>query len=57
MKRVSDEVITALNTLMTCEEISKNGKELLRVNHFKRWLIDFTAKAEKSNTDNVSLNS
>lgn len=33
------EAISALNSLMTCEEICINDKSVIKINHFKKWLL------------------
>ncbi len=49
----SFEVLTALNHLITTNEVCKNDKAVMKINRFKKWLLDFTATEQKDNSMNV----
>lgn len=49
----SFEVLAALNHLITTNEVCKNDKAVLKINRFKKWLLDFTATEQKDNSMNV----
>lgn len=48
-----DEVLAALNHLITTNEVCKNDKAVMKINRFKKWLLDFTATEQKDNSMNV----
>lgn len=35
--------ITSVNALMTSNEVSKDDKAVIKLNHFKKWLNEFAA--------------
>lgn len=47
----SFEVLSALNHLITTNEVCKNDKAVMKINRFKKWLLDFTE--QKDNSMNV----
>ena len=49
----SFEVLAALNHLITTNEVCKNDKAVMKINRFKKWLVDFTATEQKDNSMNV----
>lgn len=49
----SFEVLAALNHLITTNEVCKNDKAVMKINRFKKWLLDFTATEQKDNSMNV----
>lgn len=49
----SFEVLSALNHLITTNEVCKNDKAVMKINRFKKWLLDFTANEQKDNSMNV----
>ena len=49
----SFEVLAALNHLITTNEVCKNGKAVMKINRFKKWLLEFTATEQKDNSMNV----
>jgi hypothetical protein len=49
----SFEVLAALNHLITTNEVCKNEKAVMRINRFKKWLLDFTSTEQKDNSMNV----
>lgn len=49
----SFEVLAALNHLITTNEVCKNDKAVMKINRFKKWLLDFTANEQKDNSMNV----
>lgn len=49
----SFEVLTALNHLITTNEVCKNDKAVMKINRFKKWLLDFTSTEQKDNLMNV----
>lgn len=49
----SFEVLTALNHLITTNEVCKNDKAVMKINRFKKWLLEFTATEQKDNSMNV----
>lgn len=49
----SFEVLAALNRLITTNEVCKNDKAVMKINRFKKWLLDFTATEQKDNSMNV----
>lgn len=49
----SFEVLAALNHLITTNEVCKNDKAVMKINRFKKWLLDFTATGQKDNSMNV----
>lgn len=49
----SFEVLAALNHLITTIEVCKNDKAVMKINRFKKWLLDFTATEQKDNSTNV----
>ena len=49
----SFEVLAALNHLITTNEVCKNDKAVMKINRFKKWLMDFTATEQKDNSMNV----
>ena len=49
----SFEVLAALNLLITTNEVCKNDKAVMKINRFKKWLLDFTATEQKDNSMNV----
>lgn len=49
----SFEVLAALNHLITTNEVCKNDKAVMKINRFKKWLLDFTATEHKDNSMNV----
>lgn len=49
----SFEVLASLNHLITTNEVCKNDKAVMKINRFKKWLLDFTATEQKDNSMNV----
>ena len=49
----SFEVLAARNHLITTNEVCKNDKAVMKINRFKKWLLDFTATEQKDNSMNV----
>lgn len=49
----SFEVLTALNHLITTNEVCKNDKAVMKINRFKKWLLEFTTTEQKDNSMNV----
>lgn len=49
----TNEVLFALNHLITTNEVCKNDKAVMKINRFKKWLLDFTAAEQKDNLMNV----
>jgi hypothetical protein len=49
----SFEVLTALNHLITTNEVCKNDKAVMKINRFKKWLLEFTATEQKDSSMNV----
>lgn len=49
----SFEVLAALNHLITTNEVCRNDKAVMKINRFKKWLLDFTATEQKDNSMNV----
>lgn len=49
----SFEVLAALNHLITTNEVCKNDKAVMKINRFKKWLLDFTSTEQKDNSMNV----
>lgn len=49
----SFEVLAALNHLITTNEVCKNDKAVMKINRFKKWVLDFTATEQKDNSMNV----
>ena len=49
----SFEVLVALNHLITTNEVCKNDKAVMKINRFKKWLLDFTVTEQKDNSMNV----
>lgn len=49
----SFEVLAALNHLITTNEVCKNDKAVMKINRFKKWLLDFTPTEQKDNSMNV----
>lgn len=49
----SFEVLAAVNHLITTNEVCKNDKAVMKINRFKKWLLDFTATEQKDNSMNV----
>ena len=49
----SFEVLAALNHLITTNEVCKNDKAVMKINRFKKWLLDFSATEQKDNSMNV----
>ena len=49
----SFEVLAALNHLITTNEVCKNDKAVMKINRFKKWLLDFAATEQKDNSMNV----
>ena len=47
------EVLTALNHLITTNEVCKNDKAVMKINRFKKWLLEFTATEQKDSSMNV----
>lgn len=47
------EVLAALNHLITTNEVCKNDKAVMRINRFKKWLLEFTATEQKDISMNV----
>lgn len=35
--------ITSVNSLMTCSEVAKEDKAVIKLNRFKKWLNEFSA--------------
>ena len=44
----SFEVLAALNHLITTNEVCKNDKAVMKINRFKKWLLEFTATEQKA---------
>lgn len=44
--------IDALNRLLQCEYVSKNERYMMRINRFKRWVIDFIDKEQPASINN-----
>lgn len=51
--KYSFEVLAALNHLITTNEVCKNDKAVMKINRFKKWLLDFTSTEQKDNSMNV----
>lgn len=49
----SFEVLAALNHLITTNEVCKNDKAVMKINRFKKWLLEFTATEQKDSSMNV----
>lgn len=49
----SFEVLAALNHLITTNEVCKHDKVVMKINRFKKWLLDFIATEQKDNSMNV----
>ena len=49
----SFEVLTALNHLITINEVCKNDKAVMKINRFKKWLLEFTATKQEDSSMNV----
>lgn len=49
----SFEVLAALNHLITTNEVCKNDKAVMKINRFKKWLLELTATEQKDNSMNV----
>ena len=49
----TNEVLFALNHLITTNEVCKNDKAVMKINRFKKWLLEFTATEQKDNSMNV----
>lgn len=45
----SFEVLAALNHLITTNEVCKNDKAVMKINRFKKWLLEFTTTEQKDN--------
>ena len=47
MNKNFDEIIfnciTSVNALMTSNEVAKDDKAVIKLNHFKKWLNEFAA--------------
>ena len=44
----TNEVLFALNHLITTNEVCKNDKAVMKINRFKKWLLEFTATEQKA---------
>lgn len=50
------EAISSLNSLMTCNEVCKIDKAVIKINRFKKWLIDLqkeTAPVTNNEVTNI----
>lgn len=43
-KKCSDDCITALNQMLQSDYICVNDKHIMRINRFKRWVIEITSQ-------------
>lgn len=50
------EAISALNSLMTCNEVCKVDKAVIKINRFKKWLIDFQKGTTPTTNNEVANN-
>lgn len=50
----SFEVVTALNHLMQCNEICRNDKAVMKINRFKKWVLEMQDEQAKSQTQTVN---
>lgn len=52
------EVTTSLNHLMQCNELCRNDKAVMKINRFKKWVLDMqdenNAKNASQSTNNVN---
>ena len=47
------DVITALNHLMQCNEVCRNDKAVIKINRFKKWVLELQDdQKEKQNEVN-----
>lgn len=52
-KEFTFEVITALNHLMQCNEVCRNDKAVIKINRFKKWVLELQDdQKEKQNEVN-----
>ena len=49
----SFEVLTALNHLITTNEVCKNDKAVMKINRFIMWHLEFTSTEQKDSSMNV----
>ena len=49
----SFDVLAALIHLITMYLFCNNDKAVMKINRFKKWLLDFTATEQKDNSMNV----
>lgn len=50
----SFEAVTALNHLMQCNEICRNDRAVMRINRFKKWVLEMQDEQANSQTRTVS---
>lgn len=55
-KQYSKECTDALNNLLQSEYICLNDKHIMRLNRFKRWLLELTNEVTADETDNDFIN-
>lgn len=48
----ANHCIEALNRLLQSEYICKNDKHMMRINRFKRWVIDIIANEQPASNNN-----
>lgn len=52
------ETTTALNHLMQCNELCRNDKAVMKINRFKKWVLEMqdeqAAKRASQQSDNVN---
>lgn len=52
------ETVTALNHLMQCNELCRNDKAVMKINRFKKWVLELqdenNAKNASQSTNNVN---
>ena len=45
------DVITALNHLMQCNEVCRNDKAVIKINRFKKWVLELQDEQKKKENE------
>lgn len=45
------DVITALNHLMQCNEVCRNDKAVMKINRFKKWVLELQDEQKKKENE------
>lgn len=48
---LSSAALAALGGLMTCNEVSRDQRAVMKINRFRVWLMDLTPQTDENNNE------